>query len=209
MARKTPEESEKTRQSILDAAESVFLAKGLAQATMADIADAAGISRGAVYGHYRNKQEVAVAMCQRGFRELADSLPVLAAPWCDQIVELLLLFMRRSASCSSGERVLEILYSKMEEQEEHCYLFRLRNLFEKRCHHTTRKLLRRAIKHGELPANLDLEMTHASLHALYYGISGTQIWRHRSEPVDWEMIGRLLRSWRHTIGHCSEFLRRD
>ncbi len=55
MARKTKEESQKTRDGILDAAERVFLEKGVGTTAMADLADAAGVSRGAVYGHYKNK----------------------------------------------------------------------------------------------------------------------------------------------------------
>ncbi|MGN6056860.1 TetR family transcriptional regulator, partial [Pseudomonas aeruginosa] len=58
MARKTKEESQKTRDGILDAAERVFLEKGVGTTAMADLADAAGVSRGAVYGHYKNKIEV-------------------------------------------------------------------------------------------------------------------------------------------------------
>lgn len=57
MARKTKEESQKTRDGILDAAERVFLEKGVGTTAMADLADAAGVSRGAVYGHYKNKIE--------------------------------------------------------------------------------------------------------------------------------------------------------
>lgn len=62
MARKTKEESQKTRDGILDAAERVFLEKGVGTTAMADLADAAGVSRGAVYGHYKNKIEVCLAM---------------------------------------------------------------------------------------------------------------------------------------------------
>ncbi|TEM58333.1 TetR family transcriptional regulator [Pseudomonas aeruginosa] len=58
MARKTKEESQKTRDGILDAAERVFLEKGVGTTAMADLADAAGVSRGAVYGHYKNKRAV-------------------------------------------------------------------------------------------------------------------------------------------------------
>ncbi|HEQ0163187.1 TPA: TetR family transcriptional regulator, partial [Pseudomonas aeruginosa] len=48
MARKTKEESQKTRDGILDAAERVFLEKGVGTTAMVDLADAAGVSRGAV-----------------------------------------------------------------------------------------------------------------------------------------------------------------
>ena len=81
MARKTPLESQKTRDSILDAAERVFADKGVAGTTMAEIADAAGISRGAVYGHYRNTSEVCIAMAERAFTSApSGSSPCASAP---------------------------------------------------------------------------------------------------------------------------------
>lgn len=48
MARKTREESLAIKHRILDAAELVLLDKGVAQTAMADLAEAAGMSRGAV-----------------------------------------------------------------------------------------------------------------------------------------------------------------
>lgn len=206
MARKTKEESEKTRQSILDAAERVFLGKGLAMATMADIADAAQISRGAVYGHYKNKQEVVFAMCSRGFQDILDSIPLFKPPYCDQLLSLMMMFFRRAAQCSSGERVLEILYVKVEQHEENRELLRRRDVFEKRCHHVTRKLLRQAVKNGELPANLDIGFTNASLHALYHGICGTLVWYRKPDTIEWDAIARLVNSWRNAVNHCPQFL---
>ncbi len=65
MARKTKEDAQKSRDQILDAAEHVFYRIGFTLATMADIAEAAQLSRGAVYGHYKGKLEVATAMAER------------------------------------------------------------------------------------------------------------------------------------------------
>jgi len=88
MARKTREESLAIKHRILDAAELVLLEKGVAQTAMADLAEAAGMSRGAVYGHYRNKMEVCLAMCDRAFartlgfqyREAAEIFPSMVDP---------------------------------------------------------------------------------------------------------------------------------
>ena len=58
MARRTKEDAAATRQQILDSAERVFAAKGVAHSTMADIAADAGVSRGAVYWHFDSKNAV-------------------------------------------------------------------------------------------------------------------------------------------------------
>lgn len=51
MARKTREEAEQTRYLLLDTAEQLFSEKGVSKTTLADIASAAGLTRGAVYWH--------------------------------------------------------------------------------------------------------------------------------------------------------------
>ncbi len=65
MARKTKEDAEKTRTSLLDAAEWVFLEKGVRAASLQDIARHAGLTRGAVYWHFENKESLFQAMHER------------------------------------------------------------------------------------------------------------------------------------------------
>ncbi len=55
--RRTKEAAERTRQNIFDAGLRVFSRKGFAATTMKDIAAEAGITRGAIYWHFRNKEE--------------------------------------------------------------------------------------------------------------------------------------------------------
>ncbi|MNZ34080.1 HTH-type transcriptional regulator AcrR [compost metagenome] len=53
--RRTKEDSEKTRQTILDSAERLFLERGVSNTSLEQIAKAAGVTRGAVYWHFQNK----------------------------------------------------------------------------------------------------------------------------------------------------------
>ena len=63
--RKTKECAEKTREAILDAAESVFFRQGVAATTLSQIAAEAGLTRGAIYWHFANKLDLFKAMQQR------------------------------------------------------------------------------------------------------------------------------------------------
>ena len=56
MARASAEEAARTSQEILKNATEVFTSQGFAQASLIDIAQRAGVTRGAVYHHYQNKQ---------------------------------------------------------------------------------------------------------------------------------------------------------
>ncbi len=58
MARQTKERAEQTRERIVDAAEQVFYRRGVARATLEEIAREAGVTRGAVYWHFADKLEV-------------------------------------------------------------------------------------------------------------------------------------------------------
>lgn len=58
MARKTREDALITREGILDAAEDCLLEHGYARTSLEAIAKGAGVTRGAVYWHFRNKAEV-------------------------------------------------------------------------------------------------------------------------------------------------------
>ena len=65
MARKTKEETQATRDGILDAAEACFQELGVAGTTLEKIGARAGFTRGAVYWHFKNKAEVLAAVMQR------------------------------------------------------------------------------------------------------------------------------------------------
>lgn len=55
---KLMEQSRQTRRSILDAAEKLFFSQGYANTTVDDICTAAGITKGAFYHHFKNKDVV-------------------------------------------------------------------------------------------------------------------------------------------------------
>jgi AcrR family transcriptional regulator len=53
------------REQILDAAAQVFLDRGLAQATMADVAEAAGVAKGTIYLYFDSKSALLTALRAR------------------------------------------------------------------------------------------------------------------------------------------------
>ncbi|NLA67635.1 MAG: TetR family transcriptional regulator [Gammaproteobacteria bacterium] len=65
MARRTRKEALETREAILDAAEDCFMEHGFARTGLEAIAARAGVTRGAVYWHFANKDEVLEAVINR------------------------------------------------------------------------------------------------------------------------------------------------
>ena len=60
--RKTKEEAARTRKSIVDAARRVFHRCGVIHSSMDDIAQEAGVTRGAIYWHFKSKPEILSAL---------------------------------------------------------------------------------------------------------------------------------------------------
>lgn len=63
--RRTKTEAAETRETILDAAELVFLEKGVSRTSLNDIAKRANVSRGAIYFHFRDKPAIYNAIIDR------------------------------------------------------------------------------------------------------------------------------------------------
>jgi AcrR family transcriptional regulator len=63
--KRTKEAAAETRMCILDAAERVFFERGVSRSTLEQIAHAAAVTRGAVYGHFQNKSDLFNAVVER------------------------------------------------------------------------------------------------------------------------------------------------
>lgn len=62
MVRRTKEEAQKTRDEILTAASKVFCDNGFANSSLEDIATEANVTRGAIYWHFKNKNDIFEAL---------------------------------------------------------------------------------------------------------------------------------------------------
>ncbi|WP_371349304.1 TetR/AcrR family transcriptional regulator [Ancylobacter sp. IITR112] len=81
--RRTKAQAAETGRQILQAAETLFLEEGYDNVSLEQIAAAAGITRGAVHWHYKNKQGLLLALqddAQAPFRSLADHLDEESGP---------------------------------------------------------------------------------------------------------------------------------
>jgi TetR/AcrR family acrAB operon transcriptional repressor len=119
MARKNKEEALVTRNAILDAAEIVFQERGVSKASLAEIAAAAGVTRGAVYWHFANKVDLFDAMFQRVFGLMDTQLKKLqnAQQYSDPVElmrELSLYFLDRVANDPHYYRIINISWHKCE-----------------------------------------------------------------------------------------------
>jgi AcrR family transcriptional regulator len=76
--KRTQEEAAQTRQSLLDAALTTFSRQGFAATRLEDVAEAAGVTRGAIYHHFGGKTELFLALIEdassRGSSVIGDAI---------------------------------------------------------------------------------------------------------------------------------------
>lgn len=126
MARRTKEDALATRHQLLDAAERVFAEKGVSRTSLNDIALAAGVSRGAIYWHFKNKADLFNAMLERITLPMEEALhqsgrqgdgdrgqDVLSA-----LLDAILDAMRKIASDERTQRVFDVATHKVEYVDE-------------------------------------------------------------------------------------------
>jgi len=65
-------DKQQRRDSIVDAAERFFFTKGFPVTTIDEIAEAAELSKGTIYLYFKNKEEIYVAIVQRGLHFLTE-----------------------------------------------------------------------------------------------------------------------------------------
>lgn len=87
--RTNQDRTEKTRAALLEAARALFVAKGYAETSTPEIVTAAGITRGALYHHFRDKRDLFRAVVDAEAKAVADEIE-RGAEALDDPVEALL-----------------------------------------------------------------------------------------------------------------------
>jgi len=173
MARRTKEKALETRAGILDAAERVFFEKGVSRTSLADIAQAAGVTRGAIYWHFANKGDLFTEMFDRVLLPLdelkAASIDPDEPDPLGRLIEVCTLCLRDSAADPRRRRVFDILFLKCEFVEEMGPVMIRHQTNMHEALSTVETGLRNAISKGQMPADLDTKLAATMLHAFVGG----------------------------------------
>jgi len=168
MARKTKAEAEATRESILDCAEQVFMEKGVARASLEQIARAAGVTRGAVYWHFRNKQDILDAMLARVRAPLAEMIDDTrrGGPGLDNLKQVCVIALKKLVEDKHYFRVHYILFHRNESDQA---LEKHRELSDEAVSHVSR-IMALPESRARLHPSLSPEQAAYVLHTQMLGI---------------------------------------
>lgn len=203
MVRKTKEEALATRSRILDAAERVFERQGVSGTSLQDIAQAAGVTRGAIYWHFQDKADVFNGMMARVCLPMEEAATQLGlgpaagggaapAPTSETspltlLREHLLGILARVTDDAQVRRVFEVATHKVEYVAE-MGAVRQRHLHLRGQHLANlERLLRQAQASGSVPDTGVASHMALGLHALLDGL--IQNWMLQPDLFDLKAIG--------------------
>jgi TetR/AcrR family acrAB operon transcriptional repressor len=75
--KRTKEEAALTRQAVLDGAKTIISKKGYNQTTLEEIAKEAGVTRGAIYWHFKNKLEIFQAIIDEYYQSSRERVETI------------------------------------------------------------------------------------------------------------------------------------
>ena len=173
MARKTKEEAQETRNGIIDAAERLFHEKGVSRTSLGDIAEAAGVTRGAIYWHFKDKVDLFDAMLERivmpmeymtGENDPGAEDPIARMRACAIAVLI------KTATDPQAQRVFDIVCHKCEYADDMAPL-RARHVEGRdECLSQVEKGIKEAVRLGTLPKGTDAKRAAIGMHALIDGL---------------------------------------
>ncbi|MFZ6870472.1 TetR family transcriptional regulator [Undibacterium sp. Di27W] len=204
MVRKTKEEAQETYNTLLDAAEKVFAAKGVTSTTLNEVATAAGMTRGAIYWHFKDKNALFQAMCDRAFLPMEALLnEIVSTPHIDPLAgikQLNVHFLKLVTGNDRQRNVFDIIFHRCEKSNELIF-FRAESEKRNECLAKVQALIQQAVDQGSLHANTDTWIAMQAIHAYVIGIvhewledtSAYCLIQHAEDMVDMFIAGMVAR----------------
>jgi TetR/AcrR family transcriptional regulator, acrAB operon repressor len=195
MVRRTKDEALETRNRILDAAELLFQQHGVSRTTLQHIAQAARVTRGAIYWHFKDKADLFTAMMERATMPLEETMQRRGSrregddPLA-HIAGCLVHALQLTASHPQTRRVFEIATHKVEYVDE-LLAVRDRHLQGRNeCLAEVERELKDAMRRGLIRSTVPARSVALGLHALIDGL--IQNWMLDPEAFDLVRVGKQV-----------------
>jgi len=209
MARKTKEEAEKTRATLIEAAEKIFYTEGVARTSLQKIAESVGLTRGAFYWHFRNKAELMDAMLNKVMMPQETMLEQLIESDPEKPLKNLLKAVQDSMHAmitdQACRRVMTIVMQRCEYIED-------MNFFVERCRKNKERmqdrlivLLESARRKGHLTNVWTPALAAFSMHTFFVGLLMNELER-GEKPVSDKDVTTCLQAFFRSLAVSDEVL---
>ncbi len=174
MARKTKQQALETRQHLLDVAIRLFSQHGVSATSLADIAKAAGVTRGAIYWHFKNKSDLFNEIWELTESSIGDLETEYRAKFPDDplsvVRELLIYILQATVADERRRSMTEIIFHKCEFVGELAVLQEARRKLYMEGNERIESSLQRCIDAEMLPKNLRLSHSVILLRSYITGL---------------------------------------
>lgn len=178
MSKRTHSEAMETKQNILNASRKLFSEKGFHKTSLSDIAREAGVTRGAVYWHFENKNDLLVELCHEAARgaNIAPHLKMAAEDGQIDPLGMLRKWVKGHFSDDAEEMFLSFLIDTMaslmasqsdkeditDAKEKFSELLKLRRM-------RIEEALRNSVIRKQLPSDVDIKLVASVIEGVLFG----------------------------------------
>jgi len=174
MVKRTREEAQATRESLLAAALQVFRERGVAHTRLVDVAERAGVTRGAIYWHFKDKTELFQAVCERGTLPvealLAEASQSIQRDPLATVRQLALMALTQLSQHADTQAMFDVIFHKCEFTEELAPVVAKNDADRDACLSRVQQLFDQAVASGQLPPDTDTLLATHGLHAYMVGL---------------------------------------
>ncbi len=177
MVRKTKEDAEKTRNGILNAALDLIYEQGYSATNLNDIAEHLGMTRGAVYWHFKNKQELFLSLIKNIDSQIDKQLTkkAMTVSSLDDLYDFFIYYAEIILTDDRNYKYLTILMLKIEWNAELDEVVKVYRKQTEELEEFCFQILHKASKKKKLNPELDIQLTSRALTALVDGCLLTTI----------------------------------
>ncbi len=174
MARRTKEDAQKTREAILSATIDLFAEKGVSTTTLADIAKQAGVTRGAVYWHFKNKEDLINALKEMLIDPVEEMIRKLEAPDVEDPLKVMVTaqldFFNTMYSRPILVKLARIFLTKFENAASLDEIFTHKAQCHRQGLNSFEKILSKAMEKEQLPENFNIHTGALASIAFFDGL---------------------------------------
>lgn len=174
MVRRTKMEAAATRDALLDAALTVFRDRGVAHTSLEEVAAAAGVTRGAVYWHFRDKADLFTALCERVQLPMEAMLALAGGARHDDplgaLRTLAINGLTVLATDARTQAVFDVIFYKCEFAEGMASVAKRQHTTDSGCLANVERLLKQAVALGQLPRDTDTRLAARCMNAYVVGV---------------------------------------
>ncbi len=194
MARRTKEEALETRKSIIDAAVNVIAQKGVANASLTDIAKEAGVTRGAIYWHFANKADLLSALWEQVlefYAPLTEASERLEEPDpLGKLEELYISFFAGMVDDPLQQQLFRILFDEGDRSKDTEAIRKRHQALRLERYQGIQLVLNNALRRGQIPQGFDVQMGTVTIFSMLHGLIAN--WVMNPELVDIKKHGPMV-----------------